>query len=680
MVAQTRLNASGGDLAAYTTLHLSANSFLYPPNPPDIRRCACKANATNEPVLDQEKLIRVYHTEPSVYAYNQGSFLVRENRYSTKKGWHAPNDDLVADDASFGTPVASLGWWVEGGQGDNNVYESKVYYVDNAGRLRERTNWTHFSPDFKDSFDSPLPDPGSLVPPVPGWKLTPLQEGESSNATQFPIVVPLSGSKLAAVRSEDSKIHIFYQASDNSIKDLVFVPGTGWVAEQLEVAAADVAKSGTPLTAVTGGWSETRLFYVKAADLLGAAFSNDHVSWTPADLPSFPISPSAMLTAVAWNFASPYFEIRIYSTDDKDELFEISYSRSSGGWAPLLHSVSVNNSGAFSPASRSGTPLSAVTAVVVDDSWVTKVYFHPRRVIGEWDLCTKVATYSGIPANTAEAVARRQTEQETRKKIREEEERRAEEERARKVREEAEQRAREEEEAARKAKQEEEARKAKEHELPNSVTLANPIAIVGSLQGATSRVDDEFYKLDLDFPVTLYGHSSSRLWITDNGMLCLDNNTNARAKRTGQPLPYHDGIPDYSIFPFWTDLLIVDGKPHGVYYEVTGQAPNRVLVVEWYVTRYSQEDQYFHFNVKLEEAKPGVVEFKYYDAVDKGAQCTIGVQGPSGEYIDMNWRTISDFRVADFLQFSYNEPKVTPGLQLVFDTNGRTVNASRFNV
>jgi hypothetical protein len=184
-----------------------------------------------------------------------------------------------------------------------------------------------------------------------------------------------------------------------------------------------------------------------------------------------------MLTAVAWNFASAYFEIRIYSTDDKDELYEISYSRSGGGWAPLLHSVSVNSAGAFSPASRSGTPLSAVAGVIVDDSWVTKVYFHPRRIIGEWDLCTKTATFAGIPKVSEAAAAKRQIEEETRTKIKQEEERRAEEERLRReaeqrAREEAERKARE-EEAARKAREEEEARKAKENQLPNSVVSPN---------------------------------------------------------------------------------------------------------------------------------------------------------------------------------------------------------------
>jgi hypothetical protein len=660
-------SATTGSSLPYTTLHLSAISFTYPPSPPEARRCACKAKASVEQVLDQEKLIRIYHTEPSVYAYNQGSFVIRETRYSSKKGWHAPSDDLVADDAQFGSPVASFGWWRDA---NNTLWESKVYYIDNTGHLRERTNWSTFAPEVKEAFDTPLPDPGNLVPPTPGWKLTPLQS-ESGTANDFPVIVPLASSKLAAIRSENSNIHIFYQASDNAIKEIVYITGTGWVSHTADVADAAMVKSGTPIAAVTGGWSEIQVFYVRPTDLLMAAYNDERVPWTSAvDIPSFTVSPTAMLTAVAWNFASPYFEIRIYTTDDKDELFELSYSRNTGGWTPTLHSVSAHSAGAFSPTSGSGAPLSAVAGVIVDESWVTKVYFHPRRALGEWDVCTKVATYGGIPPASDAAIARRQTEQETRTKIKQEEERRAEEERARREREEAEQRAREEAEqrereaeAERKAKQEEEARKAKENELPNSVTLSNPIAIVGSLQGASDRVDDAFYKLSLDFPLTLYGHSSSILWVTDNGMMCLDDNTDARAKRTGQPLPYRDGIPNYSIFPFWTDLLIVRGKPHGVYYEVTGQAPNRALVVEWYVTRYSQEDQYFHFNVRMEEANPGVVEAKYYEAVDKGAKCTVGVQGPSNH-----------------LQFSYNEAKITPGLKLVFDTNAGTIQSTNFDL
>ena len=107
----------------------------------------------------------------------------------------------------------------------------------------------------------------------------------------------------------------------------------------------------------------------------------------------------------------------------------------------------------------------------------------------------------------------------------------------------------------------------------------------------------------------------------------------ARQNRNGQPLPYRMNVPAYCIFPFWTDLLIVEGKPHGIYYEIRGQAPQRTLIVEWYVTRYGQEDQYFHFYVKIKEAEPGVVEFKYFNAADEGRQSTIGVQGLYGRWM-----------------------------------------------
>ncbi|KAH7305555.1 hypothetical protein B0I35DRAFT_113019 [Stachybotrys elegans] len=454
------------DVAAYTTLHLAATSFVYPPNAPDIRHCACKSTTIAEATPEQSKHVRVYHTEPSVFAYNQGSYVIRETRFSTERGWHAPSDDLVADDAIFGSPVASIGWWVIGDQGSPKIWQSRVYYIDNTGKLRERTNWSEFTPEVKETFDEPLPDPGSLVPPVPGWTLTPISE------SAFPAITPLPTSKLAAVKTEDNKIHIFYQAIDGSIEELIWgsgLPNAPWVVGETKVVGAGKAKQGTPLAAITGGWTEVRVFYVGTTDLLSASYTDEHVQWQPVDVPPYSVSPTAMLTAVAWNYASPYFEMRIYSTDDKDELYEISYSRSSGGWAPLLHSVSTPDPGAFSPASRSGVPLSAVAGVIVDDSWVTKVYFHPRRVIGEWDLCTKAATFNGVPKQSEAAAAKRRTEEETRKKIKEEEDRRAEEERARQ---EAERKAKEEEEAR---KAEEEARKAKEeeerkaNELPNDV-------------------------------------------------------------------------------------------------------------------------------------------------------------------------------------------------------------------
>lgn len=113
-------------------------------------------------------------------------------------------------------------------------------------------------------------------------------------------------------------------------------------------------------------------------------------------------------------------------------------------------------------------------------------------------------------------------------------------------------------------------------------------------------------------------------------MLCFDQDIKDPVhKREGQKLPYYDGVPKYTLFPFWTDLKLTKGKPHGIFYEIAGAVGARSLTVEWYVTRFKREEQYFQFTVLLEEAKPNVVTFKYYDAQDNGKVCTIGVQGPT---------------------------------------------------
>ncbi|KAL4921350.1 hypothetical protein BDW62DRAFT_219500 [Aspergillus aurantiobrunneus] len=189
--------------------------------------------------------------------------------------------------------------------------------------------------------------------------------------------------------------------------------------------------------------------------------------------------------------------------------------------------------------------------------------------------------------------------------------------------------------------------------LPNTVTLRNPKAIVGALSGAPEDVDDKAFTLTVPFPITLYGHSSTTLSINDNGMICLDqapSQTIANV-RTGQQLPFRNGLAPYSLFPLWKDLKITKGKPHGIYYDVEGASPNRKLTIEYYVTRYNMEEQYFHFLVVLEEARPNVVTFRYYDVQDRGAEGTVGVQGPDSHS-----------------QFSHNEQKISPGLQVVFNT------------
>ncbi|KAM0441265.1 hypothetical protein ACHAPT_000572 [Fusarium lateritium] len=436
--------------ADYTKFHLSAITFLHPPAPLDIKQCPCYAKP-EEPTAEQNTFIRVYHTEPSIYGYNAGCSLVKESRYSTLQQWHGPTDDLVADDAAPGSPVTAIGWWADVA---NEVWETRVYYIGKSGKLQERINRSHFAPTIEDDFDLPLPKPEELIPPTPGWKLTQILGAEN-----FPDIQPLPETKLAAVRSGDGKIRVFYQGLDNSIFEAIFDPESGWAVGGGIVDAAE-AKAGTPLTAISGGWAEVRLFLVDPSDALAYVYADDHSNWTRQELPAYKLPPTAMLSAIAWNYASPFFEIRIYTTDDRDELHEFIYSRNSGGWASYPQSVNNQNPGGLYFGQQA---LSAVAAVLLESEWKTKVYFHPRRTILEWDVCNKLPPSVGIYKPSQQSEEKRAVEEETRVKIAEDEERkRIEEEERKRAEEEARQKA--EEEARRQAEEEEAKRKAEEEE------------------------------------------------------------------------------------------------------------------------------------------------------------------------------------------------------------------------
>ncbi|KAM0359513.1 hypothetical protein ACHAP4_003105 [Fusarium culmorum] len=193
--------------------------------------------------------------------------------------------------------------------------------------------------------------------------------------------------------------------------------------------------------------------------------------------------------------------------------------------------------------------------------------------------------------------------------------------------------------------------------LPNTVTLSNPIPIVGSLGGATNDFDDIFYPIVSSFPITIYNHSSTNVFVSINGLMSLDTGDRTY---THQPLPFRSGgLPAYTLLPFWCDLFIYKDTPQGIYYEIVGQAPSRSLCVEWYVSRYGDKDQYYHFLVLFEEARPNIVTYKYFEALDKGVKCTIGAQGPNSAQ-----------------QWSYNEAKALPGVQVVIDTGSGSVTES----
>ena len=166
----------------------------------------------------------------------------------------------------------------------------RLYNEYPAHKTQQRTNRSFFTPNAHEDFESELSKPEKLVPPTPGWNQTPLHEsnsGPKAGAVSNPTILPLLTTKLAAARSEDGSIHVFYQAKDESIRELVFRSAKEQNNEEDKIGRIVVdsgkAKSGTPLAVVAGGWMELRLFYVDKADLLKERYSDDHTGWIASE-------------------------------------------------------------------------------------------------------------------------------------------------------------------------------------------------------------------------------------------------------------------------------------------------------------------------------------------------------------------------------------------------------------
>jgi hypothetical protein len=82
---------------------------------------------------------------------------------------------------------------------------------------------------------------------------------------------------------------------------------------------------------------------------------------------------------------------------------------------------------------------------------------------------------------------------------------------------------------------------------------------------------------------------------------------------------------------YWDDLYIYANTSQGIYYEAQGTTPNRTLIFEFYCSHYQQPQEYYHFQMVFFENKPGIVQYIYYDVSDRGASCTVGVQGKTAQ-------------------------------------------------
>lgn len=63
-----------------------------------------------------------------------------------------------------------------------------------------------------------------------------------------------------------------------------------------------------------------------------------------------------------------------------------------------------------------------------------------------------------------------------------------------------------------------------------------------------------------------------------------------------------------------------------VYYAISGTAPNRTIIFEYYASQSSSSQFYYHFKVIFYENQPNIVRCRYLEVFNRGQTATIGVQ------------------------------------------------------
>ncbi|MEU9252973.1 S8 family serine peptidase [Streptomyces sp. NPDC048270] len=174
--------------------------------------------------------------------------------------------------------------------------------------------------------------------------------------------------------------------------------------------------------------------------------------------------------------------------------------------------------------------------------------------------------------------------------------------------------------------------------------------------------DNTTERVDLPFPLPLYGKTYGQAWIGTNGTVSFGGNNTADINGD---LP-STATPNAALYPFWDDLVVgAAGSGSGVFTAVTGTAPHRSYVIEWReVSHWSAQADKFSFSASIGE--DGSVSYAYKGTggtgIKAGSTATVGVENATG---------------TDAFKYSFNTPVITDGLGIAFRTTKSGVVAGR---
>ncbi|GGS21267.1 hypothetical protein Snoj_22320 [Streptomyces nojiriensis] len=174
--------------------------------------------------------------------------------------------------------------------------------------------------------------------------------------------------------------------------------------------------------------------------------------------------------------------------------------------------------------------------------------------------------------------------------------------------------------------------------------------------------DNTTERVDLPFPLPLYGKTYGQAWIGTNGTVSFGGNNTGDINGD---IP-STATPNAALYPFWDDLVVgAPGSGSGVFTGVTGTAPHRSYVIEWrQVSHWSAQADKFSFSAAIGE--DGTVSYSYKGTggtgIKGGSTATIGVENAAG---------------TDAFKYSFNTAVITDGLSIAFRTTKSGVVAGR---
>jgi elongation factor P hydroxylase len=151
-------------------------------------------------------------------------------------------------------------------------------------------------------------------------------------------------------------------------------------------------------------------------------------------------------------------------------------------------------------------------------------------------------------------------------------------------------------------------------------------AIVPGTIDTGNHCDDCDTLISLPFPYTLYDQTFTSVNISSNGRLdfVTINEPGTGPLNRCLPAPPNVGPYDYTIFPYWDDL-VTSGVGNGIFTSVSGSAPHRVFNIEFRTVYQANNSQHAHFEVRLYEDRTRFDVI--YVTVDRGnTTATAGVE------------------------------------------------------